>query len=265
MEQKLLLLIATAAFVTSCAQPKSKFNEQVNAEQPGMEAPVQPDAPDALEAKNIIDYKVRYKVLDPFTKVTDNRGNGFENLYGTRNFRVVLHGVYYRGGANNVYNREGVRDNSNPLPANGLDNLCREGFSTAIYFYPTNYSSAPKQVNCRDRKDENNTLNYKQISSLNVNNHEAIISLIYSRIKGQLKAPIYGHCWNGWHASGLAAAIALKQFCNYSNAKAVEYWKKNTDGNTAGYESVIKKLEAFKPIEKYKVSADESAKICPTN
>lgn len=241
----------------------------LNTQQAGEETPMmpvdpsQPEDRDALDNQKLFDYKARYKVLDPFTKVTDNRGNNFEELYGTRNFRVVLHGVYYRGGANNKYNREGTRDNSNPLPANGLDNLCREGFSTALYFYTTNYDKAPKQVHCRDRQDLNNTMNYKQISSLTVSNHEAIIALIYSRIKGQLKAPIYGHCWNGWHASGLAAVIALKQFCNISNEKAVDYWKKNTDGNVDGYESVIKKVQAFMPIEKYKISAAESAKICP--
>ena len=61
----------------------------------------------------------------------DNRGRGFEPLYGTRNFRVVLRSVVFRGGANNQLHRTAPRDNRNPLPADGLKTLCAEGFGTA--------------------------------------------------------------------------------------------------------------------------------------
>ena len=40
-----------------------------------------------------IKYKYLYDVECVDEKIIDNQGNGFENLYGTRNFRVVLHGV----------------------------------------------------------------------------------------------------------------------------------------------------------------------------
>ena len=55
--------------------------------------------------EKINEYKLRYKVNCVQDKITDNRGNGFEDLYGTRNFRVILHGVAYRGGGNNYYHR----------------------------------------------------------------------------------------------------------------------------------------------------------------
>ena len=45
----------------------------------------------------------------------------------------LLKGVLFRGGANNSYNRNGVRGNKNPLPQNGLANICVAGFQTAIY------------------------------------------------------------------------------------------------------------------------------------
>jgi len=48
-------------------------------------------------------YKKRYIETDLMYKVTDNKGNGFDSLYGTRNMRPILHGVAYRGGANNYY------------------------------------------------------------------------------------------------------------------------------------------------------------------
>jgi hypothetical protein len=194
--------------------------------------------------------------------VTDNRGEGDEDLYGTRNFRVVLHGVYYRGGANNKYHRTNPRSNKNPLPTDGLQNLCEEGFATAIYFYPTNFDKAPKVVKCGSGV-ETNTLNYKQIDALTTKNQPAILQLIYDRIKGKVSGPLYGHCWNGWHASGVIAAIALRQFCDWSASEAKDYWRKNTDDHTSGYAKVEEMVTSFKPITALKISAAEQAVICP--
>ena len=207
-------------------------------------------------------WKNHYKKYEPFSKVTDNRGNGYEDLYGTRNFRVVLHGVYYRGGANNKYHRTNPRSNMNPLPNDGLKNLCEEGFSTAIYYYSENYSKAPKQVVCGTGEDKN-TLSYKQKNALTVANQPAILQLIHDRIKGKLSGPIYGHCWNGWHASGVIAAISLRQFCGWTSSEARAYWRKNTDGNLDGYSKVEAMVVNFKPIEALKISAAEQAAICP--
>ena len=62
------------------------------------------------------DYYVnRYKETDLMYKVIDNFGNGFDSLYGTRNMRTVLHGVAYRGGANNYYHKTDKRNNHNPF------------------------------------------------------------------------------------------------------------------------------------------------------
>jgi hypothetical protein len=87
------------------------------------------------------EYRTRYRLSDARQKLVDNQGNGFSLLYGTRNFRSVLNGVYYRGGANNYYHKTNKRDNMNPLPTDGLQNLCEEGFSTALYLYSANYSA----------------------------------------------------------------------------------------------------------------------------
>ena len=59
-------------------------------------------------------YKSKYNSNCVQDKITDNQGNGFEDLYGTRNFRVILHGVAYRGGGNNYYHRSNKRSNKNP-------------------------------------------------------------------------------------------------------------------------------------------------------
>lgn len=88
------------------------------------------------------------------------------------------------------------------------------------------------------------------------------IALIYQRIKGKIDGPLYGHCWNGWHASGYVASITLKQFCGYTDQQALDYWIKNTDGDN-NYEKIKQKVKSWKPLEKYKISSSESALICP--
>lgn len=208
-------------------------------------------------------YKQRYGLKDPYTKLVSNKGDGYESLYGVRNLRLVLHGIYYRGGANNLYNKYGTRDNSNPLPAIGLKNLCNEGFSDSVYFYSTNYSSSTKTANCVNLDRENSVLDYGQISILSSGNEKKLLQRVYEHIKGIRKGPMYAHCWNGWHASGYGAAISLQQFCGWTPAQAQAYWVKNTDGNSVGYESVENKVKNFKPMPEFKITAEEKAAICP--
>lgn len=208
-------------------------------------------------------YKARYTIDNPFEKLLDNRGEGYEDLYGTRNFRVVLHGVYYRGGANNVNNKYDSRPNMNPLPRIGLQNLCQQGFAQSIYYYTENFDSSLKNLNCKTVDSTENKFEYKQMTATDTQNHTPILKMIFNRIRGNVKGPIYGHCWNGWHASGLIAAITLRQFCNYSGDKAVEYWIKNTDGNSDGFTSIKNKIKNFEPIRELKITPEESALICP--
>lgn len=208
------------------------------------------------------DYQARYGVDDVYTKITDNKGNGHEPLYGTRNLRVVLHGVLYRGGGNNAYHRDGKRNNANPLPDDGLENLCKEGFGTSIYLYSTNFSTAPKQTNCVIGKSTN-SLDYQQITAARDDSDELILAQVYDRIMGKVDGPIYAHCWNGWHASGLIAALALQQFCGVSPQVALDYWTKNTDGNSKGYDSIKKRISEYKPNPQWIIDAKTQAKICP--
>ena len=62
-------------------------------------------------------------------KATNNRGNGNPILYGTRNFRAILHGVAYRGGGNNYYHKTNKRNNknsnhsNNTVPATRFDEI----------------------------------------------------------------------------------------------------------------------------------------------
>jgi hypothetical protein len=203
-------------------------------------------------------YKERYKVLKPNEKITTEKGEGFNDLYGTRNMRPVLHGIYYRGGANNKYNKNQKRDNQNPLPQEGLENLCKQGFSEAIYFYDQNYNQSQKSISCKTGK-----LEYDQLYSLK-GDEEKILKKVYKHIKGEIKGPMYGHCWNGWHASGYAASITLMQFCGWSNEKALAYWIENTDGHaTKEYNPVMTKVRKFKPLTGLDITEKEKNLICP--
>lgn len=208
-------------------------------------------------------YKLHYGLKNPDAKLVDNHGNGFEPLYGVRNFRVVLQGIYYRGGANNKYHRTNPRNNMNPLPNDGLRNLCEEGFKETVYLYPTNFATAPKATSCTLSDGTKNQILYFQTSGLDSNNNKIHLKRIFDHIKMKVSGPIYEHCWNGWHASGYVAAISLKQFCGYTNAQADNYWVRNTDGNEAGLESIRQKIKNFKPVAEFAITAAERELICP--
>jgi hypothetical protein len=210
---------------------------------------------------------------DLMSKIVDNRGNGYDPLYGVRNLRVVLHGVMYRGGANNAFHRDTPRDNMNPLPADGLQNLCKESFGQAIYLYDKNYR--PAEVSCTSRTGSDNLLTYSQISVLNsavggfmARGAEAkeILGRAYKCATGLGQCPIYTHCWNGWHASGYISAVALRQFCDFTAEQAVQYWIDGTDSvANSNYPTIKTAIKEFTPYPEFQISSEIKSKICPQN
>lgn len=209
-------------------------------------------------------YLSRYQTENYSQKITDNRGNGFEDLYGTRNMRMVLKGLLYRGGANNFYHRTAKRDNMNPLPQDGLSNLCREGFSKAVYLYSTRFSTAEPETACQERAGGENNLVYKNFIPLGRDGVKPIFALVHEQLM-DYQGPIYIHCWNGWHASGYTAATALMQFCGFSGERAVEYWDLMTDGNNtdSGYERIRQRIREFTPFSEFQIPEPLQRKICP--
>ena len=184
---------------------------------------------------------------------------------GTRNFRVVLNGIQYREGANNAYLKPEKRSNENPLPDVGLENLCMQGFKTAIYLYSINFSHAPKEVTCKRANGESNTIQYQQITATSSSAPREILEIIYQAIQDPSEGPIYTHCWNGWHASGLVSALALRQFCGVSATAALNYWTTDTDGHGDGseYDVIRNEVSEFVPFHDLTITAEESALICP--
>jgi hypothetical protein len=213
-------------------------------------------------------YEARYQLADVLQKLTDDHGDGFEGLYGTRNLRFVLQGILYRGGSNNLYHKVHRRENKNQLPEDGLYNLCREGFSEAIYLYPTHFTGE-REIRCKPRVSVShsaiNTLRYRQLSPHSTKQLREILGDIYEHIVDPKRGPLYAHCWNGWHSSGMAAAIALRQFCGVGPDEAVKYWELGTDGvdKDPDYEEIREKIRSFEPVPELLISTERQKLICP--
>lgn len=205
-----------------------------------------------------------YELKDLYSKKVDNQGKGYEPLSELRNFRVVLYGILYRSGANNVYNTKNKRDNKNPLSNQGLKELCKQNFSTAFYLYKRNFDQAEKSVNCETKDQHPNHFQYQQLSALEPKNERTFLQTIHNAIQNPGN-PILVHCWNGWHASGLVSALALQQFCQFSGKEGIEYWTKNTDGNgnSKSYDKIKKRISTFIPYADLKISDETRQKICP--
>jgi len=125
-------------------------------------------------------YYRRYQKKNLVSKITDNEGKGFDSLYGTRNMRPILHGVAYRGGANNHFHQTLKRKNQNPLPDDGLTNLCQEGFSHSIYLYKTRFENAMPYTACPCVNNDLNEIHYLQMDYFEKEDLKKIMELVYN-------------------------------------------------------------------------------------
>ncbi len=208
----------------------------------------------------------RYGLTTAKQTLTSDRGAGYDELYGTRNVRSVLDGVFYRGGANNAFHRDGKRHNQNPLPGDGLDNLCRQGFGTAIYLYPTRYDTAAKESTCQTVDGGDGRLVYEQISTQHGKKADLrrVFELLVLHVREPQRGAVYAHCWNGWHASGFLAAVTLRQFCGFTGAEAVRYWNQTAKGaSSPDHDSTKERITKFKPFPEYALTDEERAALCP--
>ena len=105
--------------------------------------------------------------------------------------------------------------------------------------------------------------NYRCLPDLNPDVVKGIFTDLNKLIYAQEIAPIYIHCWNGWHQSGMLSAYTLMQFCGISNQQALKYWEQNTDGNYKGFPAVKSKILEFKPYKEFQTDSITRARICP--
>jgi hypothetical protein len=215
--------------------------------------------------KSIAAYTSRYVLATLYESAVDDHGRGKAELRRLRNFRAVLPGILYRAGANNSYRTAYGKPelpNNGPLPEEGYTNLCQEGFSEAYYVYgATGFKRAPTRC---ERGGVTNILNYSalhpQYSDVD---RKEFLTVIHERIVSDNHRPILVHCWNGYHASGVASAIALRQFCGLSAEDAVIYW--NTTAaplEKKSKERSLAQIRNFKPIASLAIGAKQQQLAC---
>ena len=223
-----------------------------------MAAPTQADD----LAASVQAYVTAYGQTDLHRTIVSNRGNGPPELEGLRNLRTVLPGILYRAGANNAYRKAGTLLNRGPLPPEALQNLCQQGFSDAIYLYSRGFT--PSTITCQ-RGGAANQLRYSKATPyMSVATTRGILKLVHDRIEGADHRPVLVHCWNGWHASGYQAAIALRQFCGFSAQRGVRYWDENAaplgKPETAAIHAAIAN---FVPLPELQISRANQDLLCP--
>jgi hypothetical protein len=166
-------------------------------------------------------------------------------FHGIRDYREVMPGVLYRGGANNGHG---------PLNRGQLNALCDEGVGTAIYLYNTQFPG-PSTTGC-----SKGSLDYIY-RGWEGRGRAAVHQQIYHAIKNKSK-PVFVHCWNGIHATGAVAATALMQFCGIPDKTAVEYWKVGITPKLQ-YPRVIQDISNFHPDPALRLTPEEEAQFCP--
>lgn len=167
------------------------------------------------------------------------------NFHGIRDFREVMPGALYRGGANNGHA---------PLSHEELDALCEDDIGTAIYLYTTGFVG-PSVTHC-----SKGSLDYID-KGWEGRGRAAVHKKIYDAIKNKGK-PVFVHCWYGIHATGAVAATALMQFCNTSPKQAVDYWKVGIPAKLQ-YSRVIQGITTFKPDPVLQLTPAERGQYCP--
>lgn len=164
--------------------------------------------------------------------------------------RPVLQGVLYRGGFS-----QGDSDHSGLGPA--TKSFCDKGFSQARYIDFSKASTRFGQTTCSA-----GSFDYEAGSSARP---DEIMQSIHRIIKNN-EGPMFVHCMWGVHSSGAIAAMALVQFCGWSEAKAKSYWDKARNNATCagGCDKWIDdKFAKFHVDPALTISEEEQTAICP--
>ncbi|WP_424990517.1 hypothetical protein [Fluviibacterium sp. S390] len=166
-------------------------------------------------------------------------------------FRPVMSGVLYRAG---FHGGDKARTGLNSAQR---EELCEAGFSGARYIdfgknttYGTTQCGGQSMVYEGGRSTRTADL----------------MQQIHASIKNPASGPVLVHCMWGVHSSGAVSAMALVQFCGWSEERAKKYWDdaRNGAGCSGGCSQWIDAHFAkFKVDPSLKISSAEQAAICP--
>jgi hypothetical protein len=165
--------------------------------------------------------------------------------------RPVLTGVLYRGGF------QGGDRERDGLSRAQRTSLCEAGFSSARYI-DFGKNTAFGETSCGTGR-----LSYAPGKSTRPDD---VLAEIHAIIKDRGRGPMLVHCMWGVHSSGAISAMALVQFCDWSEARAKAYWDEARNGADCsdGCEAWIDHhFEHFRVNPALAISASERAAICP--
>ncbi len=183
---------------------------------------------------------------------TEMIGHDDHDLDGVAFVRPVLSGVLYRAGF-----KGGDRAHT------GLDeaqrvSLCEAGFSGARY---VDFGSKTRFGTTQCGKD---ALEYSPLRS---SRPAALMQDIHAVIEDPAKGPILVHCMWGVHSSGAVSAMALVQFCGWSEEQAKTYWHKarnNAPCGSGGCDQWIDdKFRHFETAPELVLTDQQRTNICP--
>ncbi|MGR3661815.1 MAG: hypothetical protein ACU0CA_11610 [Paracoccaceae bacterium] len=166
-------------------------------------------------------------------------------------FRPVLSGVLYRGGF------KGGDKARTGLSNSQRGALCNDGFSTTFY------ADFGKHTDYGKFSCGAGTLDYQSARSSRPAN---VMKAVHNVIENPGKGPVLVHCMWGVHSSGAFSAMALVQFCGWSEARAKGYWNaaRNKAPCSGGCDSWIDgKFAHFKIDASLNISDAQRAAICP--
>jgi hypothetical protein len=179
-----------------------------------------------------------------------SRGDG--GMSGMALFRPVLQGVLYRAGF-----KGGDRAHTGLAEAQ-REALCSAGFSAARY---VDFGSHTRfgTTQCAAGSFE-----YAKGSTASPGE---ILRQVHEVIEDPSRGPVLLHCMWGVHSSGAIAAMALVQFCGWSEERAKAYWHaaRNDAPCSGGCEAWIDaRFRRFAVDPAWVPTPEQQAAICPT-
>lgn len=170
---------------------------------------------------------------------------------GLAMFRPVLSGVLHRAGF------KGGDKGRTGLSEAQRQSLCAAGFSSARYI-DFGKNTAFGTTDCAQGQ-----MSYAPGKSTRPDD---VMAEIHAIIKDPGRGPMVVHCMWGVHSSGAIAAMALVQFCGWSEARAKAYWDEARNGADCsdGCDAWIDHhFEHFRVNPALAITAGERAAICP--
>jgi hypothetical protein len=166
-------------------------------------------------------------------------------------FRPVLAGVLYRAGfRGGDKGRTGLSDAQRQA-------LCAAGFSEARYA-DFGKNARYGETTCGDRR-----MSYAAANSMKP---AELMRALHAIAADPSRGPMLVHCMWGVHSSGALSAMALVQFCGWSEARAKAYWDEARNGApcSGGCGAWIDRhFAAFTPDPALTLTDAQRAAICP--